>query len=437
MESFFKYGERGSSFGTEVRAGLTTFLAMAYIIAVNPAILSGAGIDGGALACATCLGAGIMTICMGVFANRPLACASGLGINAMVAGITATMCGGDWHVAMGVIFLEGIVILLLVLCGLREAIMDAIPVTLRHAISVGLGLFIALIGLADAGIIVAGNGTLVGLGDVTSPAFIVGIVSIVVTVALASRNVPGSLLIGIIVAVLAGIPLGVTQAPTGIVAPLNLSTFGAPFAATADGTLAIVKVLTDPMLLIVAFSLLMSDFFDTMGTAMAVAKQGEFLTEDGNVEDIRPILIVDSVAAAAGGFMGVSSITTFVESTSGAADGGRSGLTSVTTGVLFILAAFFSPIVTVVSSAATCGALVYVGYLMMTEVTEIDWTDVSQGFPAFMIAAGVSFTYSISAGIGLGFIAYVIVAVFTGKAREIKPLMWIAALAFLVYFFVA
>ena len=436
MDKFFHISERGSSVATELRAGLTTFLAMAYIIAVNPAVLSAAGIDAGALACATCVGAGIMTIAMGLFANRPLACASGLGINAMIAGITTTLCGGDWHVAMGVIFLEGVVILLLVLCGLREAIMDAIPVVLRHAISVGLGLFIAMIGLVNAGIIATGNGTVLALGDITSPTFIVGIISIVVTVALASRDVPGSLLIGIIVAVIVGIPLGVTQAPTGIFAPLDLSTFGAPFAATEDGSLAIVKVLTSPTLLVVAFSLLMSDFFDTMGTAMAVAKQGEFLTEDGNVEDIRPILVVDSCAAAAGGLFGVSSITTFVESTSGAADGGRSGLTSVTTGVLFLAAAFLSPIVACVSTAATCGALVYVGYLMMGEATEINWTDISEGFPAFMIAAGMPFTYSISAGIGLGFIAYVVVAVIKGKVREIKPLMWVAALAFLIYFFV-
>ena len=436
MDELFHVSERKSTIGTELRAGLTTFLAMAYIIAVNPAVLSGAGIDAGALACATCLGAGIMTICMGIFANRPLACASGLGVNAMIAGITTTVCGGDWHVAMSVIFLEGVVILLLVLCGLREAIMDAIPVVLRHAISVGLGLFIAMIGLCDAGIITAGAGTLVGLGDITSPTFIVGIISILVTVALACRNVPGSLLIGIVVAVIAGIPLGVTQAPTGIIAPLDFSSIGGPIA-DAGGVPAIVKVLTDPALLVISFSLLMSDFFDTMGTAMAVAKQGEFLTDDGNVENIKEILIVDSAAAAVGGFMGVSSITTFVESTSGAADGGRTGLTSVTTGVLFILAAFFSPIVTIVSSAATCGALVYVGYLMMSEASEIDWSDVSQGFPAFMIVAGVPFTYSISAGIGLGFIAYVIVALFKGEASKIKPLMWIAALAFLVYFFVA
>ena len=410
---------------------------MAYIIAVNPAVLSAAGIDPGVLACTTCIGAGIMTICMGVFANRPLACASGLGINAMVAGITTTVCDGDWRVAMGVIFLEGIVILLLVVCGLREAIMDAIPVVLRHAISVGLGLFIALIGLADAGIIVAGEGTVIGLGNVTSPAFIVGIISILVTVALAARDVPGSLLIGIIVAVIAGIPLGVTTVPDAIVAPLDVRTFGAPFATTDDGSLAIVKVLTNPTLLVVAFSLLMSDFFDTMGTAMAVAKQGEFLTKDGNVENIREILLVDSAAAAAGGLFGVSSITTFVESASGAADGGRTGLTSIATGVLFILAAFFSPVVACVPAAATCGALVYVGFLMMGDVRQIDWSDISQGFPAFLIVAGISFTYSISAGIGMGFIAYVVIALFKGEAARVKPLMWVAAAAFLVYFLVA
>lgn len=196
-------------------------------------------------------------------------------------------------------------------------------------------------------------------------------------------------------------------------------------------------MLTDPTLLVVAFSLLMSDFFDTMGTAMAVANQGDFLTEDGNVEDIREILLVDSAAAAAGGLFGVSSITTFVEASSGAADGARTGLASVSTGVLFILAAFFSPVVACVSSAATCGALVYVGYLMMAEVADIDWSDISQGFPAFMICIGVAFTYSISAGIGLGFISYVVVALFMGNGKQIKPLMWVAAAAFVVYFLVS
>ena len=434
MEKFFKMGERGSSTGQEIRAGLTTFLAMAYIIAVNPSLLAAAGVPMNAAVTSTCVGAGIMTIFMGLFANRPLACASGMGINAVVAYTLAALNGADWQVSMAVIFVEGCAILILVLCGLREAIMDAIPVSLRHAISVGLGLFIAMIGLADGGIIVANEATMVSFGDVTSPTFLVGLISIVATVILYSMNIKGSILIGIIIAVLCGIPLGVTQMPSGIVSALDFSSFGAPFMADSTGTVAVVKVLTTPILLVFAFSLMMSDFFDTMGTAMAVAKQGEFLNEDGTVENIREILIADSAAAAVGGLVGASSITTFVESASGAADGGRTGLTSVFTGVLFILAAFFAPVISVVSSAATCGALVIVGFLMMTDVVDIDWTDLLEGFPAFMVIAGIPLTYSISNGIGMGFIAYVIVALVTGRAKKIKPLMWVATAAFVVYF---
>ena len=434
MEKFFKMGERGSSTGQEVRAGLTTFLAMAYIIAVNPSLLAAAGVPMNAAVTSTCVGAGIMTIFMGLFANRPLACASGMGINAVVAYTLAALNGADWQVSMAVIFVEGCAILILVLCGLREAIMDAIPVSLRHAISVGLGLFIAMIGLADGGIIVANESTMVSFGDVTSPTFLVGLISIVATVILYSMNIKGSILIGIIIAVLCGIPLGVTQMPSGIVSALDFSSFGAPFMADSAGTVAVVKVLTTPILLVFAFSLMMSDFFDTMGTAMAVAKQGEFLNEDGTVENIREILIADSAAAAVGGLLGASSITTFVESASGAADGGRTGLTSVFTGILFILAAFFAPVISVVSSAATCGALVIVGFLMMTDVVDIDWTDLLEGFPAFMVIAGIPFTYSISNGIGMGFIAYVIVALVTGRGKKVKPLMWVATAAFVVYF---
>ena len=436
MESFFKAGERGSSVGQEVRAGLTTFLAMAYIIAVNPSLLTSAGIPATAAVTATCLGAGIMTILMGIFANRPLACASGMGVNAVFAYTLTGLAGGDWHAASAVIFIEGVAILILVLCGLREAIMDAIPVSLRHAISVGLGLFIAMIGLADAGIIVADESTMVALGDVFSPTFLVGLISLVVTIVLYAMNVKGSLLLGIIIAVVAGIPLGVTQMPAGIVSGLDFSTFGAPFLTDESGVTGIAKVVTNPTLLVFAFSLMMSDFFDTMGTAMAVAKQGEFLEDDGRVKDIKPILIVDSAAAAVGGLVGASSITTFVESASGAADGGRTGLSSVVAGVLFIVAAFFSPLISVVSSAATCGALVFVGYLMMSEVKEIDWSDLLEGLPAFLIVAGVPLTYSISNGIGFGFIAYVVVAAVTGQLKKVKPLMWVAALAFLVYFLV-
>ena len=306
--------------------------------------------------------------------------------------------------------------------------------SLRHGISIGLGLFIAMIGLKDGGIIVANEATMVSLGSVTDPVFLVGLISIVATVILSSMNVKGALLWGIVIASILGIPLGVTAAPSSIVAPLDFSTFGAPFMADADGVMGVVKALTTPALLLFAFSLMMSDFFDTMGTAMAVAKQGDFLSDEGKVEDIKPILIVDSVAAAAGGVFGASSITTFVESASGAADGGRSGLTSITAGILFLLAAFFSPLISCISSAATCGALVYVGFLMMSEVTEIDWFDILEGFPTFMIIIGIPFTYSISNGIGLGFIAYVVVASVTGNIKKVRPLMWVAAAAFLAYF---
>lgn len=436
MEKFFKVSDRGSSAGQEVRAGFTTFLAMAYIIAVNPGLMALAGVPITAAVTATCLGAGVMTILMGLFANRPLACASGMGVNAVVAFTLTQLTGGDWHASMSVIFIEGIAILILVLCGLREAIMDAIPVSLRHAISVGLGLFIAMIGLHDGGIIVANTDTMVALGDVYSPAFLVGLISIVATVILYAADVKGSLLIGIIIAVIAGIPLGVTTLPTGIVSGLDFSSFAAPFQTDATGVMGIAKVVTTPVLLVFAFSLMMSDFFDTMGTAMAVGKQGKFLNDDGSVENIKEILIVDSAAAAVGGFVGASSITTFVESASGAADGGRTGLTSVVTGVLFLVAAFFAPLIAIVSSAATCGALVMVGYLMMTDVVDIDWSDFLEGFPAFMIIAGVPLTYSISNGIGLGFISYVIVACLTRQLKKVKPLMWVATAAFIVYFLI-
>ena len=329
MEKFFKVAERGSNPAQEFRAGITTFLAMAYIIAVNPALLAAAGVPVSAAITATCLGGGIMTILMGLFSNRPLACASGMGVNAVVAFSLTPITGGDWHASMAVIFIEGIAILLLVLCGLREAIMDAIPVNLRHAISVGLGLFIAMIGLKNSGIIVANESTLVALGDIFSPTFIVGVISIVATV------------------------------------------------------------------------------------------------------------VLDSAAAAAGGFFGASSITTFIESASGAADGGRTGLSSIFTGLLFIAAAFIAPLISIVSSAATCGALVLVGFLMMSEVTEIDWNDLLEGFPAFMVIAGIPMTYSISDGIGFGFIFYVVVALVTGNVKKVKPLMWVATLAFVAYFIIA
>ena len=436
MDSFFKIKERNSSVTDEVIGGLTTFLAMAYIIAVNPAMMEVAGIPFGAALTATCLGAAVMTIAMGLIANRPIALASGMGINAIVA---YTLClgevGVDWRVAMSVIFLEGIVILILVLCGLRKAIMEAIPVSLRRAIGIGIGLFIAFIGLKGGGIIAADQSTFIALGELSSPACIVSIVSIVLAIILQVLRVKGGLVISIIVATIVGIPLGVTALPAEWSFGLDFSAFAAPFQTDpVSGNIAILQVFLQPVLLMFVFSLLMSDFFDTMGTIVAVGEQGKFVDKEGNVDDVQPILLVDSAAAAVGGFVGASSITSFVESTSGAAAGARTGLSNIVIGVLFVICAFFAPVVGMVSSSATCGALVVVGYLMLCDVAEIDWKNIENAFPAFLTIVGIPMTYSITNGIGLGFISYCLIKVVQGKAAEVKPLMWVAALAFLVMF---
>lgn len=439
MDAFFKIKERNSSVSDEVIGGVTTFLAMAYIVAVNPGLMEAAGIPFTAALTSTCLGAAIMTIAMGLIANRPIALASGMGINAIVA---YTLClgevGVDWRVAMSVIFLEGIVILLLVLCGLRKAIMDAIPVDLRRAIGIGIGLFIAFIGLKGGGLIAADESTILALGELSSPTCIVALVSILVAVVLQVLKVKGGLIISIIAATVVGIPLGVTLLPTEWNFGLDFSAFAAPFQTDpTTNTMAIVQVFMQPILLMFVFSLLMSDFFDTMGTVVAVGEQAHFVNKKGDVEDVQPILLVDSAAAAVGGFVGASSITSFVESTSGAAAGARTGLSNIVVGILFVVCAFFAPIVGTVSSAATCGALVVVGYLMLSDVGEIDWKSIEHALPAFFIIIGIPMTYSITNGIGMGFIAYCVIMIVQGRIRDIKPLMWVAAIAFLVMFIIS
>ena len=425
MDTFFKVSQRGSTVANEVVGGLTTFLAMAYIIAVNPAILSDAGVPFDAALTATCFGAAIMTIAMGLIANKPLALASGMGINAIVA---YTLCLGapavDWRVAMAVVLLEGIVILVLVLCGLRKAIMDAIPVNLRR-----------FIGLKGSGLVVPNDSTILAFGDVTTPASVVAIISIAVAVVLQTRRVKGALLISIIVATIVGIPLGVSPMPSAWNFGVDFSAFAAPFQTDpATGTMAIIEVFMQPLLLLFVFSLLMSDFFDTMGTVVAVGQQGDFVDENGDVEDIQSILVVDSAAAAVGGIMGASSITTFVESASGAAAGARTGLSNMVIGIAFVVFAFLSPIVGMVSSSATCGALVVVGYLMMSDIGLIEWDKIEFAFPAFATIIGIPLTYSITNGIGFGFISYVVIMIFQGRIKEISPLMWVATIAFAVMF---
>ena len=435
MDRFFKISERGSTVGREVVGGLTTFLAMAYIIAVNPAILVDAGIPFEAALTATCIGGAVMTIMMGLISNRPLALASGMGINAIVAYTIVLGQGFDWRVAMACVTLEGIVILVLVLCGLRKAIMHAIPMDLRLAIGIGIGLFIAFIGLKGGGIIANSDSTLITIGDLTSPVCIVSLLSILLAVVLTAMKVPGGLLISIIASTIIGIPLGVTIIPEAWNFGLDFSAFAAPIQMDpSTGGPAILTVFLQPALLLAVFALLMSDFFDTMGTVVAVGKQGDFLNENGDIDNIQSILAIDSVGAILGGFFGASSQTTFVESASGASAGARTGLSNLVVGILFIVFAFAAPVIGMVSSSATCGALTVVGYLMMTSIGEIDWKRIEHAFPAFITVAVIPFTYSITHGIGLGFISYVAIMIVQGRADKVKPLMWAAAIAFLCMF---
>ena len=334
---------------------------------------------------------------------------------------------------MAVIMLEGVMILALVLSGFRKAVMDAIPLDLRQAIGIGIGLFITFIGLKGAGLIVADDSTFISLGTLTSPSAVVAIVALITAILLTILKVPGALLISIVVAVIIGLPLGVTPIPTTWSFGLDFSAFAAPFQPV-DGVLAIVQVIMQPALWLFVFSLLMSDFFDTLGIVVAVGKEAGFVDQNGDVEDIQPILTVDSSAAILGGFLGASSITCYIESTSGAAEGARTGLSNLVVGGMFLICAFLAPIFSMVSGAATCGALVVVGFLIMSDVGSIDWGKAELAFPAFLIIVGIPFTYSITNGIGLGFIAYVLLMVARGKVREVKPLMWVAALAFMAMF---
>ncbi|MDI6900356.1 MAG: NCS2 family permease [Anaerosomatales bacterium] len=447
MERFFKFKERGTDLKTEVIAGVTTFMTMAYIIFVNPGILSAAGVPFEGAATATALGAAFMCIAMGLISNRPLALASGMGLNAVVtfSVIGFEQANVPWQVGMAVIFVEGLIILALVLTGFREAVMNAIPMSLKRAIGVGIGLFITTIGLNESGLIGPDAITLVKLGDFTQPYVWVSIIGLFAILIFMAFRVKGDILLGMAVATIAALILGVTKLPDAVVGTLDFSTFLAPFQ-TPEGTssMALMQIFT-PTLLVAVFAIMLTDFFDTMGTVVAIGEQANFLNEDGTVPGAKKILAVDSVAAATGGLFGASSITTYIESAAGVAEGGRTGLTSVVTGALFALAAFFAPIIAMVGGGImfedrgtvypiTAGALIIVGFFMMKGVKEISWDKVADAFPAFITIVGIPLTYNISYGIGFGFISYTLIKLATGKAKEIHPLMYFVSAAFVVAF---
>jgi AGZA family xanthine/uracil permease-like MFS transporter len=431
IAEYFKFAERGTDLVTEAKAGLTTFMVMAYILFVNPLILSNAGIDPAAAAAATALVAGVMTIAMGVVANVPIALAAGLGINGAVAFGLVLTNGLTPQGAMGVIVLEGIVVTLLVLIGLREAVMRAVPLSLKRAIGVGIGLFILFIGFVDGGIIrqPAGDGPVpVEFVYPTTPGAFVFFLGLLITIALYARKVPAALLLSILITTIIAILVGVQPIPSSIAVTPNFSTLG-QFDLTNVFT-----VLGGLAAILTIFSFMLTDFFDTMGTATAISEQAGLADEEGQPPQVGRLLLVDSIAAAVGGAAGISSNTSYIESAAGVAEGGRTGFTSVVTGVLFLIAILLTPIATVVPFAATSPVLVVVGFLMVSLIKDIDFADVEEGLPALLGLILMPLTFSITVGIGAAFVSHVVIKVVRGKITEIHPLLWAVAVAFVIYF---
>jgi AGZA family xanthine/uracil permease-like MFS transporter len=465
LERRFKLSERGTTLARDTMAGVTTFIVMSYIIFVNPQILSFAGIEDlaplglpfDAALAVTCLVAGVMTIVMGLYTNYAYAIAPGLGINATVAFSLVVGEGLDYRAAMGLIVVEGIAVTILVLTGLREKVMEAIPLDLKKAIAIGIGLFIAFIGFESAGIVVQGTPEpLVDLGRLTTWPIFVAVFGLVVTVALRARGVRGDLLIGIVSATVlatiinessgedAGFTAGASF-PNDVYDTPNLELLG-NFNFDAFSELAFISAV------VWAFSLFMADFFDTMGTLVGVGKPAGYLDEEGRLPEIRKPLLVDSLAAVAGGAASSSSATTYIESASGISAGGRTGWVSVVCGALFFPFMFFAPIIGMVPPQATAPALIIVGFLMMTALTEaeevaetgrparklagIDFSDLGVGLAAALTIMVMPFTFSIADGIGFGFIAYVVVRAAQARWQDVHPFMWIASAAFALYFLV-
>jgi AGZA family xanthine/uracil permease-like MFS transporter len=462
VDRYFKISERGSTVAREIRGGLATFFALSYIVVLNPLILSGADAAGNHLgiprvAAMTALVAGILTILMGVWAKHPFALATGLGVNAFVAVTVATHPNVTWPDMMGLVLVAGVVMFVLVLTGFRTAVFKAVPEGLKTAIVVGIGVFIALIGLVNAGFVrripdAAGTTVPLGLGDagrLVGWPTLVFVVGLVLTIALMVRKVRGALLIGIIAAtILANIVelvfhVGPSVAPgqtpnpagwslvvpgLGNIAPVDLSLFGQanPLGAFAHlGTLGA---------LLMAFVILLSIFFDAMGTMVGLAREAGTMDENGQIPNVDRVLLVDAFGAIAGGGTSISSNQIFVESGAGIGEGARTGLASVVTGALLLVAMFLTPLINLVPFEAVAPALVIVGFLMFQQVARIDWHDLGIAIPAFLTIGLMPFTYSIANGLGAGFISYVLVRLFQGRAKEIHPLMWAVAAAFLIFF---
>jgi len=431
LDGYFGITERGSTVRTEIAAGVTTWLTMAYILFVNPAILGavkdsqGVSLTFPEVLTVTALVAGVMTLAMGIYGRYPFALAAGLGLNAFVAFSLVGTLGLTWPQAMGVIVAEGILITIFVLTGLRESILNAIPMDLKRAIGIGIGLFIAFIGLVNAGVVVQAKPGPVPpvtiVADFRSWSLALFVFGLLLTSALVARRIRGALLIGIVATTIVATIVNEVK-HLGVFSLVGKFSFGF-FSSLGFWTAAAIVI-----------SVMLSDFFDTIGTVIGIGGEAKMLDTDGRLPGIKRVLLVDSLAAVAGGAASASSNTTYIESASGVSQGGRTGLTSVVVGVLFLLCMFFSPIAGIVPSVATAPILVIVGYYMMTLVKDIDWGDPGIGIPVLLTIALMPFTYSITNGVGAGFLSYTVIAVVRGKAREVHPLMYVVSAIFAWYF---
>ena len=435
LERLFKLRENKTNVKTEVLAGITTFMTMAYILIVNPSILSATGMDIGALFTATALSSVIATLVMALYANLPFALAPAMGPNAFFAFTVVLSMGYSWQTALTAVFLEGIIFIILTFFNIREAIVNAIPLGLKKAVSVGIGLFIAFLGLFNSGIVVTGmfhigddklDGVPLALGHITSGPGLLAIIGILITGFLLAKKVKGGLLFGILLTTLIGIPMGVTELPEGlrfITSPPSLE----PILFKFD-----FEALFSPKILIVLFTFLFVDLFDTVGTLVGVATKADMLDEKGNVPKAKEALFADSIGTTVGAFLGTSTVTTFVESASGVAAGGRTGLTALSTALMFGISLFLSPLFIMIPQAATAPALILVGLFMMSPIKEIDFEDFTEAIPAFLTIIMMPLTYSIAEGIIFGMTSYVVLKLVTGKRKEISPLLYFLVLLFVI-----
>ncbi|WP_303913459.1 NCS2 family permease [Bacteroides mediterraneensis] len=426
LEKLFGFNPRETRVRTEILAGITTFLTMAYILAVNPNILSATGMDKGALFTTTVVASAFATLLMALYAKLPFGLAPGMGLNAFFAYTVCLTLGYSWQFALTAVLLEGIIFILLTITNLREKIVDALPLTLRNAIGAGIGLFIAFIGLQNAGIIVNNDATLLSLGDITSGSALLGIIGLLVTSILLIKRVRGALLIGILLTTVIGIPMGQTHLDGVFSTPPSIAPIFCQFQWE--------HIFTKEMVIVV-FTFLFVDMFDTIGTLVGVTTKAGMVTKDGKIPHLKQAFLVDAVGTTAGAVLGTSTITTFVESASGVGEGGRSGLTSFVTAVCFLLSLFLAPFFLAVPGAATAPVLILVGLMMMSSVKKVDFLDYSEAIPAFICIIFMPLAYSISDGIVLGMISYVLINLLCGHTKKLTPAMYILSVIFVFKFF--